>query len=72
MPPPQVVFGGPTMGLEFVALKSVEEFLAALKKFDVLQIDTAAKYSPGKYGKSESYLVTYMLLRKGSQLALRS
>jgi hypothetical protein len=72
MPTPKVLFGGVTIGHDFVTLVSGEELLTVLKKFDVLQIDTAARYPPGKLGSRRIYLVTHMLLRKGSQLALRS
>jgi aflatoxin B1 aldehyde reductase len=54
--PPQIVFGGASLGHEFLTEESVQEVLTLLQKLGITQIDTAARYPPINHGMSEKLL----------------
>ncbi|KAJ5638422.1 hypothetical protein N7528_000812 [Penicillium herquei] len=58
---PSIIFGGasfgsPLIGKNFCTSENVQELLDQLKLHDVNRIDTAARYSPGNPGGSETLL----------------
>jgi len=53
---PQIVFGGASLGHEFLTEESCQEVLTLLKDLEITQIDTAARYPPINHGMSEKLL----------------